>query len=323
MHPEKYIIGVDVGGTNIVAAAMPLDGSREIGLRHCPTLQANGDEAVISHITDAVEATIDQLRSETDARREQILGVGLGTPGPLSRSLGTVHTTPHFDWHEFPVRDKVAEALGLKVTLDNDANCFTLGEWWKGAARGASHVIGLTLGTGIGGGIIINGHLYHGASDGAGELGHMTVEPQGRKCHCGNWGCLEAYCSASAVSEQAMELARQKNLNFTPEEISAKAVAKAATDGDADALKILSEAGRYLGIGLANLINIFNPEVIVIGGGLALAGNLLIKGAQEEATTRSFVPMSKVCRIVPAGLPISAAVVGAVGSFKLQTLGSI
>src|SRR5437016_11354183 len=139
------------------------------------------------------------------ARGKDIAGVGIGSPGPLDTKTGVVLLTPNLGWTNFPLRDRITQALGLPATLDNDANCAIFGEWWRGAARGANHVVGLTIGTGIGGGIVLGGEVYRGASDIAGEIGHMTIDSTGRLCKCGNYGCLEAYASGPAIAARAGE----------------------------------------------------------------------------------------------------------------------
>jgi glucokinase len=169
---QRYIIGVDLGGTNIVCGAMPEDGSRAIAVRSEPTRSGQGAEAVVDRIARMIDTVIAETIAETAARRSDFIGVGIGSPGPLDTKRGIVLFTPNLGWRDFPLRDEIVARVGLPASLDNDANCATVGEWWRGAARGARHVIGMTIGTGIGGGIIIDGKLYHGASDVAGELGH-------------------------------------------------------------------------------------------------------------------------------------------------------
>src|SRR5688500_7289649 len=202
---SRYIIGLDLGGTNIVAGAMPEDGSREIAMRQQPTYAELGEEGVVDRIIQMIEDVIAVTIAETGAKRDDFLGVGIGAPGPLDREKGIVLITPNLGWKNFPLRAEVVERVGMPATLDNDANCATLGEWWLGAARGAANVVGITIGTGIGGGIILNGRLFHGASDVAGELGHTTIDSTGRRCKCGNYGCLEAYASGPAIAERARE----------------------------------------------------------------------------------------------------------------------
>src|SRR3982750_3649847 len=202
---ERYIVGVDLGGTNIVAGAMPVDGSREIAMHTTPTLAEGGAGSVVDRIAAMVEEVIAQTMKETGAKRSDFLGVGIGSPGPLNREKGLVIITANLGWKNFPLRDEISSRVKLEATLDNDANCATLGEFWCGAAVGGRNVIGMTLGTGIGGGLILEGKLYHGASDIAGEIGHTTIDSTGRRCKCGNYGCLEAYASGTAIAERARE----------------------------------------------------------------------------------------------------------------------
>jgi glucokinase len=205
---ERYIIGVDLGGTNIVAGAMPIDGSREIAMHTTPTLAEGGAASVVDRIAGMIEQVMAQTMTETKAKRSDFLGVGIGSPGPLNREKGIVIVTPNLGWKNFPLRDEISSRVGLEATLDNDANCATLGEFWCGAAVGGRNVIGMTLGTGIGGGLILEGKLYHGVSDVAGEIGHTTIDSTGRRCKCGNYGCLEAYASGPAIAERAREALR-------------------------------------------------------------------------------------------------------------------
>jgi glucokinase len=166
---QRYIIGVDLGGTTIATGAMPADGSREIAMRTRPTLaDRGGADGVVDRIVAAAEEVIAATIDETGCTRGDFLGVGIGAPGPLDRERGVVVVAPNLGWHNFPLRDRIVDRLGLPATLDNDANCATLGEWWCGAARGGRNVVGLTIGTGIGGGLILDGALYHGSSDVAG-----------------------------------------------------------------------------------------------------------------------------------------------------------
>jgi len=197
---KRYIVGVDLGGTNIVAGAMCLDGSEIHAVRSIPTNSTVGDEGVAGRMVALVEEVIAETQRETGATRDDFVGVGVGAPGPLDREHGIVLIAPNLGWKDFPLRQRMQDRLALPTSLDNDANCATFGEWWQGAARGARNVVGLTIGTGIGGGLILNGALYHGSSDMAGEIGHTTIDMNGRYCKCGNYGCLEAYASGPAIA---------------------------------------------------------------------------------------------------------------------------
>lgn len=321
-NAERYIVGVDLGGTNIVLGAMTVDGTQQFAMHAVPTHAELGADAVVGRIVEGVERVIAQTRAETGARRDQFLGVGIGSPGPLDRARGIVIVTPNLGWRDFPLRDRVQEGVKLRATLDNDANCATLGEWWIGAAKGARHVIGLTIGTGIGGGLILDGKLYHGASDVAGEPGHATIDSTGRRCKCGNYGCLEAYASGPAIAERAREALAGGEPSILPgmvgsdlSRITAATIYAAAQEGDALAVQVVRDTARFLGTGIANLLNIFNPEVVVLAGGVTQAGEALFEPLRAEVRRRAFKPAVDACRIVPGLLDGNAGVVGAVATF--------
>jgi glucokinase len=328
---QRYIIGVDLGGTTIATGAMPADGSREIAMRTRPTLaDRGGADGVVDRIVEAVEEVITTTMSETGCSRDDFLGVGIGAPGPLDRERGVVVIAPNLGWRDFPLRDRITGRLGLPATLDNDANCATLGEWWCGAAKGGRNVIGLTIGTGIGGGLILDGALYHGSSDVAGEIGHTTIDSTGRRCKCGNYGCLEAYASGPAIAERAREALAGDEASILPKmvdgdlkAITAQTVYEAAKRGDETAREVVRDTARFLGAGLANLLNIFNPDTVVLAGGVTFAGDALFEPLRAEVKRRAFKPAVDACRIVPGTLSGSAGVVGAVATFKAQALGGV
>jgi glucokinase len=323
---NRYIIGVDLGGTNIVVGAMPDDGSREIAFRSAPTRATEGEDSVTERMIQMIEDVIAVTMAETGATRDDFLGVGVGAPGPMDREKGVVITAPNLGWKMFPLRERIHAATGLHTTLDNDANCATMGEAWTGAAKGAKNVIGVTIGTGIGGGIIIDGRLYHGSSDVAGEIGHMTIDSTGRRCGCGNYGCLEAYASGTAIAERAREAlaGETEGILFGMCEgqlpkVTAQMVYKAANDGDVIAIDVVRETARFLGAGIGALLNVLNPEVVVLAGGVVNAGEALFAPLKVEIRRRAFAPAVDAVRIVPGALGGSAGVVGAVAAFKAQT----
>ena len=328
---QQYIIGVDLGGTNIVAGAMTVDGSRHLAMRSIATNSAAGDEAVAERIVGLVEGVFLDAISATGATRHDFIGIGIGAPGPLDRERGIVLVAPNLGWKDFPLRDRIHSRLHLPTTLDNDANCATFGEWWQGAARGGRNVIGLTIGTGIGGGIILNGALFHGSSDMAGEIGHTTIDLNGRHCKCGNYGCLEAYASGPAIATRAREvLVREESESMMPklvggklDTITAQTVYDAAKAGDPVANEIVRDTARYLGASIANLLNTFNPDIVVVAGGVTAAGDALFVPLRAEVRRRAFMPAVSAVRIVPGELPGTAGVVGAVASFKQQHLGGV
>jgi glucokinase len=328
---HQYIIGVDLGGTNIVVGAMSADGQQSYAMRSISTSAESGAEGVADRIVGLIEGVILDTIEQTNASRSDFIGVGIGAPGPLDREKGLVIVAPNLGWRNFPLRDRIGERLHLPATLDNDANCATVGEWWQGAAQGGTNVIGITIGTGIGGGLILDGKLFHGSSDVAGEIGHTTIDLNGRHCKCGNYGCLEAYASGPAIATRAREvLVREETASLLPslvgnklEMITAETVYKAARQGDAVANEIVRDTARYLGAGIANLLNIVNADVVVVAGGVTQAGDALFVPLQAEVRRRAFRSAVDATRIVPGQLPGTAGVVGAVATFKMAHLGTL
>lgn len=327
---EQFIVGVDLGGTNIAAGAMPTDGTREIAMRIGPTRADEGSAAVVDRIVRMIEEVIEQTRAETGAERSDFIGVGIGSPGPLDRAKGIIIVTPNLGWKDFPLRDEVGSRVNLPASLDNDANCATLGEWWCGAAKGGRNVVGMTIGTGIGGGLIFDGKLYHGSSDAAGEVGHTTIDSTGRRCKCGNYGCLEAYASGPAIAERARELLDAEGdsilhmmVDGDITRITAQTVFEASKRGDPVAIEVVRDTAHFLGVGIANLINLLNPDTVVIAGGVTQAGDQLFDPMRAEVRRRAFKSAVDACRIVPGALPLSAGVVGAIATFKAQMLGDL
>lgn len=325
----RLIVGVDVGGTNVVVGTVPEDGSTVYGFRKQRTPVSDGPDAVVAQIARMVEESMAEARQTLGDQAGEVAGVGLGAPGPLDRASGIVLLTPNLGWTNFPLRDRVSEATGLPATLDNDANCAVFGEWWRGAARGANIVIGLTIGTGIGGGIVLDGTIFHGASDIAGEIGHMSIDSTGRRCGCGNYGCLEAYASGTAIAQRAIEGVQSGAVSTLAtyaggdlSGVTAQVVYQAAQDGDEYALEVIGDTARFLGAGVANLINIFNPEVIVICGGVTAAGDRLFKPLRAEVNRRAFRPAIERCQILPGEIKETAGVYGAVAAFKVQRWGA-
>jgi glucokinase len=323
---KNLVVGVDLGGTNIVFGVVSADGAVRLPVVSKPTNAGGGADQVLETIITGIEEIIADACARTGASRDDILGVGVGAPGPLDRARGVVVVAPNLHWHNYPLRDKIADRIKLHATLDNDANCATLGEWWLGAGRGSRNMLGLTIGTGIGGGLILNGELFHGASDVAGEIGHTTIETQGRRCACGNYGCLEAYASGPAIAERAREALAFDGANSMMASlaggdvanITAETVFRAATQGDVTAHEVVKETARFLGTGVANLLNIFNPEVVVLAGGVTAAGARLFDPLISEVKRRAFRPAWEAARIVPGELPGAAGVVGAVATFLRQ-----
>ncbi len=320
----RFVLGIDIGGTNLVVGSVAENGQALHALASEPTDAQAGAGAVLDRLVALAERAIVQTGRE--APGAEIIGVGVGAPGPLDTKSGIVLLTPNLGWVNMPLRDIIHDRLKLPATLDNDANCAVLGEWWVGAARGARHAIGITIGTGVGGGLVLDGKLYHGASDVAGEIGHTTIDTEGRRCKCGNYGCLEAYASGPNIAMRALEaveagatssLSALVGDGLPP--ITAQTVYEAAQRGDELALEVVNDTAKFLGAGIANLLNVFNPEVVVVCGGVTLAGDHLFVPLRREVARRAFKPAVQACRIVPGELVNTAGVYGAARVFLEQT----
>jgi glucokinase len=329
---KKWIIGVDLGGTNIVVGVLPMDGGDGAlqALRTVPTEAQRGAKFVVDRIISLIVEVREEILSRFGGVAGDFAGIGVGSPGPLDRQTGTVINTPNLGWRNFPLRDLVSNGVGLPATLDNDANCATYGEWWLGAGRNVNTLIGVTLGTGIGGGIVLNGEIFHGVSDAAGEIGHTTIDSTGRKCKCGNYGCLEAYASGPAIAARAIEGIESGAESLLPalvngrlEEITAATVYEAVVLGDPYANEVMRETAKFLGTGIGNIINILNPEMVVIAGGVTRAGDHLFVPLRAEVRRRSFKSAEEACQIVSGRLPGTAGVIGAAAVFKKETYGVV
>ncbi len=318
----QYVVGVDLGGTKISVGAVVAETGREIAVRTGLTRAELGPEAVVERIVEMIETTIALTMAAEGVPRSAFAGVGVGSPGALDRARGVVVVAHNLRWRDVPLRELIAERVGLAAALDNDANCATLGEWWTGAARGADNVVGITLGTGIGGGLILGGRLYHGASDVAGEIGHTTIDTAGRRCACGNYGCLEAYASGPNIAlraREAIEVGESSVLEAMVggdlSRITAATVYEASDRGDALAREVVRDTARFLGAGIANLLNVFNPDVVVLAGGVMRAGEALFEPLRAEVRRRAFRPAVEAARIVPGALDGTAGIVGAARMF--------
>ena len=287
---SSFAIGVDLGGTNLRIAAVDADG-RVLDKISADAEVARGRDYVLDEMCKNVRTLAAKLGG---ARR--MMGIGIGVPGIIDRQTGIVHESPNLPgWRDCPARNEIERRLRTKVILENDANAAALGEKWLGVASQVDDVCMLTLGTGVGGGLVLQGKIWHGMTGMAGELGHITVDPEGVACGCGNQGCLEQYASATAVKRmaaeavargQAPELARAMNRD---PELSPKAIYQMAVQSDEAALQIFRNVGQALGIALANMINVFNLPMYVIGGGMANAWDAFAPAMLAQVQKRSFV----------------------------------
>lgn len=299
----EFAIGMDLGGTNLRVAAVDRDGG-VTALHREETGAREGPEAVIERIVAALRGVAGQVAAGGGFVR----GVMLGAPGIISAARGTIVSSPNLPgWRDVPLRDEVAAALGLPVFLENDANAAAYGEHWRGAGQGCASMVLLTLGTGVGGGLVLGGDLWRGADGMAGEIGHVTVDPAGRTCRCGNAGCLETYASATGIVDRYRELAGVE------ESASAEQVHARALEGDANARQAYREAGRALGVAFATLVNLLNPERIVVGGGVLPAWDLFMPHAEQELRRRAFAAPAARVGFARAVLGDLAGVTGAGG----------
>lgn len=270
---SKYCFGIDVGGTTVKMGFFSEEGDL-IDKWEIPTVTTNGGNQILSDIAKS----IDEKLTEKNVNKEEVIGVGIGVPGPVDKD-GVIHKAVNLGWGEFNLEKELSDLTGFRVKAGNDANVAALGEMWKGGGMGYSDIVLVTLGTGVGGGIIINGQILTGSFGAGGEIGHIHVEDNEEDvCGCGNKGCLEQYASATGITRLAN---RKLNSCDTPtvlrnEEINAKTVFDAVKAGDSVAIEIAEEFGRYLGKGLSMVGCVTNPEAFVIGGGVSKAGEVLL-----------------------------------------------
>lgn len=306
MRVGQGVIGVDLGGTNLRTALLSHDGEI-LDRRKEATRASEGWKSVLARLVENIGLQLEIAVS----RGLDVGAVGVGAPGVIQMDKGIVVKSPNFpDWNNLPLREELEKSLHVPVVIENDANAAALGEQWRGAGRGIGSMILLTLGTGVGGGIVLDNRIWHGADGMAGEIGHMTIVPDGRQCGCGNKGCLEMYASARGIVQTYLEAMRLTGPDQNPEITSAQ-IYLAAQGDDAVARRVMKDMGRVLGIGLANLINIFNPQMIVLGGRVKDAWELFIGAAREEVMRRAFQVPAERTEIVPSVLGDDAGMVGA------------
>jgi glucokinase len=288
---DPQVIGVDVGGTKILAGLIARDGT-VVGHREYPTPIDNEDA-----LLDGLEAAVREFLDES------VLAVGFGIPSQIDQRHGIALGSVNIPLRGVPFRQKMADRLGLPIGMDNDANAAAIAEWHAGAGRGTTDMVMLTLGTGVGGGLILGGKPYRGWFGAGAEIGHMVIVHDGVPCRCGGHGHLESYASGKAADELAAEA-------FGPA-ADAHRLVRLAREGDPLAIRILTGIGEHLGSGIASLVNIFNPELIVVGGGFAAAGELLFEPAKKIADREVLVSVRDSYRIVRAELGTSAGMIGA------------
>lgn len=309
----RLFIGIDLGGTKIASALVDVD-MKTMGRVTVATRPEEGPDAVIGRML----GTVWELCEGHGCGVGDVGAIGIGCPGPLDQETGIVLDAPNLMWKNVSVAAPVAQATGLPVCVENDANVAALAENRMGAGRGARHMMYVTVSTGIGSGLILDGRLYVGAMGAAGELGHVTMLADGPLCGCGNRGCLESLASGTAIAQRAREAAARpagagilEAANGDIDAIDSALVALAATGGDATAQAIMRAAFEYLGTAVANVLNLLNLDMVVIGGGVAQVGDVLFDTVKRMIELRAMACMARDVRVVPALLGADAGALGA------------
>jgi len=312
---RRLAIGIDIGGTKVAGGLVDVDGNITHRARRDTPHRSKSPSVVENTIVDVVDELMQIVGSET------VAAVGIGAAGFVAADRATVVFAPHLSWRHEPLRETLQKRVAVPIFVDNDANAAVWAEWKFGAAQGETHVMMITLGTGIGGGILINGEVQRGRFGIAGEFGHMQVVPGGHRCECGNRGCWEQYASGNALVREARSLVSANSpiasdlldrVEGRPSNLTGPLITEAAREGDPTARELLAEIGNWLGVGIANLAAAFDPGTFVIGGGVSAAGDLLLASAREtfkrRLTGRGYRPEA---RIVAAQLGNDAGLIGA------------
>ena len=318
------VIGVDLGGTKLLAGAV--DPALNVHHRATRPARAASQRAVL----ETVVAAVREVRDAIEAASGTVQAVGIGIPCLIDQERGVAVMAANLPIFDLPFRDIMIERLGLPVFVDNDANMAMLAEWRFGAAAGARDAAILTIGTGIGGGLVIGGALQRGSQGAGGELGHQVVQADGPRCqgNCPNHGCLEAMASGTALAREALRIASARpgsglgRALAGGREISGPLVTELAHDGDPAAVDALTTVGRWLGVGVANLVNMLNPDVVVIGGGVVAAGELLLDPVRTVVAERALSPSKEHVRIVPARFGGESGMLGA-ATLALDEIGAL
>jgi glucokinase len=308
----SYYIGLDLGGTNVKAGIVD-DHGQPIARLSVPTQGERGPDVVIEVLIDVIK----QLTAEAGMSLKKITGIGLGVPGVMDIAKGVCIAAPNIkDFRNIPIGRLIAERTGKPAILENDANAAAMGEYWVGSGKDRSikHLAMLTLGTGIGGGIVMDGHVFHGGNDIGAEIGHMIVQVHGEECACGQRGCLEAYASASSTvrrTKQAISEGGSSSLEDKGDNFTAKDVFDAAKAGDPLAIRITEQSATYLGVAVVSLCRLLDPQMIVFAGGMMLAGDFLFDCVRRATDENYWHLTQRRVQIVPAQLGNDAGFIGA------------
>jgi glucokinase-like ROK family protein len=314
LNPKAYyVVGIDLGTLNTIAAVVDLEGKIVERVEHPTNGEKNRDDVI-----ERVKTAIHEVISTSNLNLQKIAGIGLAVPGLVDSKKGMILFIPNFGWKDTPLREILEEEFHTPIFIDNNANAMALSEAQFGIGRGVKNFICVNIGIGIGSGVIINREIYRGETECTGEIGHTTVDYNGPKCSCGNNGCLEVMAAGPAIARRAVKAIREgrktvitelveENLN----QITAAVVARAANQDDRLAREIMEKTGEYLGTGIANIINLFNPQMVIIGGGVAQAGSLIFDPLKRTMKKRAFSVPAKVVKIATPSLGRDCTVIGA------------
>lgn len=298
----KVALGMDIGGTNVKIAFVKANGD-VVAQGSVPTAPERGPEV----FAKSVATTAKDIANAHQIPWQQVIGVGVGIAAFIDVERGWIEESVNLHWYDIPMGDLLATALGKPVRLDNDANVAALGEVWLGAGQSAKTAICVTVGTGVGGGLIIGGRIHRGVTTMAGEIGHVMVKNDGELCNCGHRGCLETLASATALTRHGHEA----GLITSGEELTSKEIFEMAANGNQTAQDVIDDMIHWLAVGLSIGANLLNPDVIVVAGGVVNAGDALIRPLREAFATEALQRVARVCQIVPATLGSQAGVLGA------------
>lgn len=314
INPARgFVAGIDMGASHLTVILADFS-AQVIDEIEVPFNIASSPETCLGQASDLL---LDILKKH-ELTASSLSAIGLGVPGPIDSEAGMVFAPPIMPgWDGYPIQANLEKKWNLPVSLNNDAELGAIGEWAYGAGRGENFLAYIKVGTGIGAGILLNGQIYRGATGSAGEIGHLTIEENGPLCECGNAGCLEALAGGRAIARQAKEAIRKGKRTLLAslgpiEEITARDVASAARRGDLVAQEIISRAGSYLGIAIAGLVNLFNPRMVVVGGGVAQVGDLLLQPIRDTVARRSIQASARTVKINTAILRRHSSAMGAV-----------
>jgi N-acetylglucosamine repressor len=313
INPKAYYaIGVDIGVSKIVAVLTDLEA--HIETKVTTDITNIGKNSIL----DIINETIGKLIEKSNVQKDNILGIGAGMHGLVNTKLGTAVFAPNFGLHNVPIQKIIEDKFGIATFLDNDVRAMAIGESWYGHGTDVENFIFINVGMGIGAGIVLNNEVYHGVSESAGEIGHTTVLEDGPRCNCGNYGCLEVMAAGPGIAQRAIKEIKRGTVSklldrvgTKLELITAKMIYEEASKGDELSIRIINDTGKFIGIGIANMINIFNPEKVIIGGGVSEAGEMLLEPLIQTVMIRAMEVPASVVKILPTQLGENAGAIGA------------